>query len=416
MKISLVSEHASPLALLGSEDAGGQNVHVAALATHLAAAGADVVVHTRRDDRKLARRVPFSERVVVDHVDAGPPEPIHKDALACWMDEFAEDLVRQWRRRRPDIVHAHFWMSGMAAVAAADELAIPVAMTFHALGAEKRLHQGKADTSPYGREAVEGWLARSVDRVVATTGAERRNLLAMGVRPERISVIPCGVDTEHFSPAAQPRHSPMHRLVCVSRLVPRKGIREVIEALARVPGTELLVAGGPRHGDVESDPEVAVLRDVAIRHGVGDRVEFLGAVDRCRIPALMRSADAVCCTPWYEPFGMVALEAMACGVPVVATAVGGLAETVIHNVTGLLVRPRDPSSIAAAIRRLLADEDARATMGAAARQRALGYRWADIASQTSEAYRSMGTRRRPNCGPRPSWIESDESLLERRVG
>src|SRR3954468_1154189 len=151
MRIALVSEHASPLAVLGGVDAGGQNVHVAALARGLARRGAEVVVHTRRDDGALPRRVALCHGVVVDHVDAGPPVALPKDELLVHMDAFAAELEQQWRDERPDVVHSHFWMSGLAALQAARELDIPVVHTFHALGVVKRRYQGDADTSPPAR-------------------------------------------------------------------------------------------------------------------------------------------------------------------------------------------------------------------------------------------------------------------------
>src|SRR4051794_6406630 len=147
----MVSEHASPLAVLGGVDAGGQNVHVAALATYLARRGMEVVVHTRRDDPSLPRRVRLAPGVEVDHVDAGPPEPLPKDELLTHMGAFGDQLADAWASERPSVVHSHFWMSALAALEAASELGIPVAHTFHALGVVKRRHQGVEDTSPEGR-------------------------------------------------------------------------------------------------------------------------------------------------------------------------------------------------------------------------------------------------------------------------
>ena len=168
MRIAMVSEHASPLAVLGGDDAGGQNVHVAELAKALARRGMEVVVHTRRDDPSLPRRVALAPGVVVDHVDAGPARELPKDELLEHMDAFAEDLLGCWSAERPDLVHSHFWMSGLASLDAAQPLGVPVAHTFHALGVVKRRHQGDRDTSPPGRLAIERRIARRVDRVVAT--------------------------------------------------------------------------------------------------------------------------------------------------------------------------------------------------------------------------------------------------------
>jgi D-inositol-3-phosphate glycosyltransferase len=379
----MVSEHASPLALLGGEDAGGQNVHVADLARALAARGAEVVVHTRRDDPALPRRVEFVPNVVVDHVTAGPAAPVPKDALLPYMAAFAEDLRTQWGRDRPDVVHSHFWMSGLAALEAGRALGIPVVHTYHALGVVKRRHQGSADTSPPERIRIERRLAQSVDRVIATTRDERAELLSMGARAGRVHVVPCGVDLDRFRPVgpAWPRSS-RRRVVVVSRLVERKGIGNVIAALAQLPDVELLVAGGPPAGFVDSDREAARFATLAAEHGVADRLELLGAVPREEVPDLLRSADVVACCPWYEPFGLVAVEAMACGVPVVASAVGGLAETVVDGETGLLVEPRSPRAIASAISSLLADEPLRRTLGRGGAARARRYGWDRIAAET----------------------------------
>jgi glycosyltransferase involved in cell wall biosynthesis len=380
----MVSEHASPLAVLGGVDAGGQNVHVAELARSMARLGAQVVVHTRRDDPSVARRVEFGSGVTVDHVSAGPPVPLPKDELLPHMGAFARDLCRSWDQQRPDVALSHFWMSGLASVEAGRIVDLPVVHTYHALGVVKRRHQGSADTSPPERVAIERRLAMLVDRVVATTEDERRELVAMGASPSRVDVVPCGVDLDRFSPfgTTVPRPSKRQRVVVVSRLVERKGIGNVIAAIAALPDVELLIAGGPPAGFVDDDLEARRFLELADRLGVADRTVLLGAVPRYEIPALLRSADVVACCPWYEPFGMVALEAMACGVPVVASAVGGLAETVADGSTGLLVQPRSPEAIAAALGVLLNDHGRRAAMGRAGRARAQRYGWERIAEET----------------------------------
>jgi glycosyltransferase involved in cell wall biosynthesis len=390
-RIALVSEHASPLALVGGTDAGGQNVHVAELARHLAALGAEVVVHTRRDDPELPRRVPFGDGVVVDHVDAGPPVPMPKDALIGWMGDFAVDLERQWRQWRPDVVHAHFWMSGMASVQAGRSLEIPVAQTFHALGSVKRRHQGAADTSPPQRVEIERALADEVDLVIATSQDELGELAAMGASPRSV-VVPCGVDTRLFRPdgPAEPgadgpgcrRPGRRPRVVSLGRLVERKGVLDVIDAVAMLPDVDLIVAGGPPAGILEDDPHAMACLAHAEAAGLADRVEFRGAVARRDVPALLRSADAVVCTPWYEPFGMVAVEAMACGAPVVASAVGGLAETVIDRRTGRLVPPRSPAAIADALTWVTESRTRWRRLSQRAAVRGARYGWPAVAQAT----------------------------------
>jgi D-inositol-3-phosphate glycosyltransferase len=385
----MVSEHASPLAVLGGVDAGGQNVHVAALAGHLARLGVEVLVSTRRDDPSLPRWAALAPGVAVHHVDAGPPYPVPKDDLLPYMDAFAADLGRVWRRWRPDVAHAHFWMSGLTALDAGRPLGIPVAQTFHALGVVKRRHQGDRDTSPPERQDVERRLLAEVDRVVATCTDEVFELVRLGADVDRVKVVPCGVDLSHFCPdgPVEPKAPGLARFVVVSRLVERKGVGNVVTALAGVPGAEVVIAGGPDEADLAKDDEARRLMRLAEEAGVADRVTLRGRVERADLPALLRSADAVLCVPWYEPFGIVALEAMACGVPVVASAVGGLIDTVVDGVTGVHVPPRSPHHLAGALRWLLEDPTLRRRLGAAGARRARRrYGWSRVASSTLGVY------------------------------
>ena len=388
----MVSEHASPLAVLGGVDAGGQNVHVAALSTELGRRGVDVVVHTRREDASAPRRVPVAPRVEVDHVAAGPAHQVSKDLLLPYMDDFAAELRRSWVAERPDVVHAHFWMSGRAALAAAWPLGIPVVQTFHALGEVKRRHQGDRDPSPAERVDEERAIIRKADRILATCTDEVFELVRLGAELAHVQVLPCGVDLDLFRPdgPVEDRAPGRHRLVAVGRLVERKGLDTVVTALARLPATELVVAGGPAAPGLAHDPEVQRLQALARRIGVADRVHFRGRVDQSQVPALLRSADVVVCVPWYEPFGMVAVEAMACGVAVVASAVGGQVDTVVDGVTGLHVPPKDSERLAQAIAMLLADPGLRASLGAAGARRARRrYGWSKVASATLDAYREV---------------------------
>jgi glycosyltransferase involved in cell wall biosynthesis/phosphoheptose isomerase len=396
VRVALVSEHASPLAVLGGVDAGGQNVHVAALARALAERGADVVVHTRRDDPTLPRRVRLYPGVEVDHVDAGPPREVSKDTLFPYMSAFAEELERQWRIQRPDVVHSHFWMSGFAALRAGRALDIPVVHTFHALGIVKRRYQGDADTSPPERLQTESDIVAGADRIVATCTDEAFELMRLGVERTKVHVVPCGVDVARFHPDgdAEPRRLD-HRLVFTGRLVERKGIGNIITALEQLPGCELVVAGGPSRAALDAEPEARRLRALAEHHGVADRVELRGRVEHDDLPRLLRSADALVTVPWYEPFGITPLEAMACGVPVVASAVGGLIDTVVDGVTGRHVPPRDPDRLAAVLRELLADGDERARQGRAGVRRARQlYDWDRVALATRDVYEGLVARRR----------------------
>jgi glycosyltransferase involved in cell wall biosynthesis len=388
MRIAMVSEHASPLAAVGGVDAGGQNVHVASLARALARAGHDVTVYTRRDAADLPDRIRTADGVVVEHLTAGPAAPLPKDELLPLVGELSSALAARLADDPPDVVHAHFWMSGLAALSATRRLDVPVVQTFHALGVTKRRFQGRQDTSPPVRIRMERALARDVDRVVATSTDEVGELLRIGAVRDKITVVPCGVDVEEFrpdGPVAPKGDRP--RLLCIGRLVPRKGFDTVIRALAAVPEAELVIAGGPVAEKLEDDPEAARLCRLAERFGVADRVRLIGAVPRPDVPALLRSADVVVCTPWYEPFGMVPLEAMACGVPVVASAVGGFLDTVVDGATGTLVPPRRPDQLAAAVRKLLSEPFWREAYGTAGVDRARSrYSWDRIAAGTLAVY------------------------------
>ena len=222
MKIAMVSEHASPLAALGEADAGGQNVHVAELALGLARLGHEVDVYTRRDDPDLPERVPAGTGVTVVHVPAGPPQRLPKDELLPHMDDFADWMAQDWARTGdPQVVHAHFWMSGLAALRAARQRGVPVAQTFHALGSVKRRHQREADTSPAERLALEHRVATEADVVVATCTDEVGELGRMGVPTDHVRVVPCGVDTAHFTPV-RPRagRAAAHRAAPAARRGP----------------------------------------------------------------------------------------------------------------------------------------------------------------------------------------------------
>lgn len=393
MKVAMVSEHANPLAAVGGVDGGGQNVHVAALATELGRRHTEVVVHTRRESPLQPCRVPLAPGVWVDHVTAGPPEPVPKDDLLPYIDELATGLRRAWRRHPPDVVHAHFWMSGRAALAAARPLGIPVVQTFHALGSVKRRWQAAADTSPACRVDEERAIIAGVDHIVATCSDEVFELVRLGADPHRVTVIPCGVDLSLFRSDGPmlPRSDGLRRIAVVGRLVERKGIADAITALAGVPGAELMVAGGPEASGLRGDPEACRLVEIARAAGVGDRVRFTGRLSRAEVAALLRSSDVFVTVPWYEPFGMGSLEAMACGVPVVAANVGGLVDSVVAGETGLLVPPRDPAVLTRALNVLLRDERRRLALGQAGRHRARWrYGWPMIAGATARVYATVG--------------------------
>ncbi|GIH24003.1 glycosyl transferase [Acrocarpospora phusangensis] len=379
MKIAMVP----PLAGAG---AGGRNVHVTALAAAVAGLGHEVTVYLRGDD------APPAPGVTVARMPDDPAGDIPD------ISEFSSWLERRFRADRPDVVHSHAWMSGLAALDAAGPLGVPVVHTCHALATVQSRHQdisgdisgdipGDIPGAP-GRIDAEARIGGTAAAVVAACPDEVDELIRMGVPRHRVHVVPCGVDLEHFRPDGRPVYDPRRpRLLSLGRPAPRKGVDTVIGALPYLPGMELVVAGGPPLDGLHRDPEIARLRETAARAGVADRVTFVGEVARRDVPALMRAAAAVVTVPWYEPFGLVALEAMACGAPVIASCVGGQRETVVNNVTGLLVPPRQEVILARAVRKLLGDPVRRAAYGIAGADRARArYGWTRIAAETVSAY------------------------------
>lgn len=385
MKIAFVSEHASPLAALTGVDVGGQNVHVAELAAALVRAGHDVTVFTRRDQPRLPNCVLTAAGYTVRHLEAGPAHAVPKDDLWPLMPAFAQQLGVALDDELFDVAHAHFWMSGWATLEAARPRGLATVLTFHALGAVKRRHLGADDPSPAVRLSVERDLAAGVDHVIATCTDEVAEVRAAGMQPRQISVVPCGVDVDRFTPTGRVLggRTHRHRVVTLGRLVPRKGFGTVVEAMTRLTDTELVLAGGaPGY-----EPERERLHRLAHDLGVSARVRLLPQISRTDVPTLLRSADVVAAVPWYEPFGIVPIEAMACGVPVVAAAVGGMLDTVHPGVTGALVPPQDPTALATAIEGLLRQPMVRAAYGRKAAQLARErYSWDSVAARTVEAY------------------------------
>lgn len=388
MRIAMVSEHANPLATLASADAGGQHVHVAELSAALVRRGHEVSVYTRRDDPDVAEHVEAPQGYTVVHVPAGPPEQLPNDELLAHMGPFAQYLDARWAVDRPHVTHAHFWMSGIATQLAARHLDLPAIQTFHALGVMECRLQGALDAGRKDRLRFEAIVARGATRVAATCTDEVVELMRMGKRRDQISVVPCGVDRDLFQPnGTAVEKTAKHRILSAGKFLPHNGFDDIIRAMPSIPSTELVLVGGSDRDDLDADPEARRLRDLAAELGVGRRVHFYGSVARDDMPALLRSADVVACTPWYGPFGIVPLEAMACGVPVVASAVGGMADTVVHEVTGRLVAPRNPAEIAAAINPLLRDSFLRQSLGLAGRDRVCArYSWDRVAADTQRIY------------------------------
>ena len=397
MRLAMISEHASPLATLGGEDSGGQNVYVAELAKHLGAMGHEVDVFTRRDSGGLPEVVSFSKGVRVVNLPAGPARVVPKDEIFGFMPEFRDAFYR-FAAREPapyDLVHANFWMSGWVACEAKGDLGLPFAQTFHALGEVKKREQGDADTSPPERRAAEGRIVEEADRILATCPAEVEDLTTLyGADSDRLSLVPCGVNGETFRPVDRREARAalglpdVPTVVYVGRLVPRKGVDALIRAFALLPdslGARLVVVGGePGPGP---SPEAIRLADLACSLGVSRRVTFVGSRPQGELGRFYAAGDVAVSVPHYEPFGMTPLEAMACATPVVGSRVGGIKWSVAEGETGLLVPPRDPEALAESLARLLRDGPTRERMGRAARRRVEElFTWERVAAGAEAAF------------------------------
>ncbi|POR45808.1 glycosyltransferase involved in cell wall biosynthesis [Paraburkholderia eburnea] len=413
MKIALISEHASPLALAGGVDTGGQNIYVAHVARQLQRAGHQVDVFTRRD-RALLPPISLMDGIRVVHVPAGPPTQLPKEKLLPHMGEFASFVVDFCSREAQpyDVVHANFFMSGIAGLAAKDALRVPLVMTFHALGRVRRLHQGASDGFPDERFAIEDEIVRRADCVIAECPADESDLIEhYRAEPKRIAVVACGFDPEEFAPVERRearRHVGWPRdefaVLQLGRLVRRKGIDNVVQSIAALQAgygvkARLYIVGGDADTPNElATPEIARLRGVAHRYGIEDRVVFVGRRERAALRYYYSAADVFVTTPWYEPFGITPLEAMACATPVIGADVGGIRHSVRHGETGWLVPARDPHALAARLHALYADPEQARAMGKAGRARAEAYfTWRRIGLELEEIYaRLVGSRAAPS--------------------
>jgi D-inositol-3-phosphate glycosyltransferase len=399
-RIALVSEHASPLAAPGSVDSGGQNVYVAQVARHLAQQGHTVDVYTRCDDASLPVTVHWEPGIRVIHVPAGPAQPVPKEAMLPYMDEFGRYMISFARRHGGyDLVHANFFMSGMVARQLRAALGIPYVITFHALGRVRRQHQGRADGFPAEREHIEESLMRDADHIIAECPQDQEDM-AMHYRApaERIAVVPCGFDPQEFWPAPRLARTVLglhpHEFVVLQlgRMVPRKGVDTAIRSIAVLRdafhiGARLLVVGSDAQGDGRPGPEVARLQALSRELGLERQVDFTGRKPRAELRHYYSAANVFVSTPWYEPFGITPLEAMACGVPVVGAAVGGIKDTVLDGRTGYLVPPNDPMAVAERLALLHQRPDEASRMGRAGLRRVhQRYTWRSVASRIARVY------------------------------
>jgi D-inositol-3-phosphate glycosyltransferase len=402
-RVAMLSLHTSPLAHLGrTRNAGGMNVYVRELARELGRGGMHVDIFTRRSDPDLPSIQQITERVRLLHIPSGPAQPLPPTELYPYVDDFTRRVARFAERSEDDydIVHSHYWLSAVAGMRLADLWDVPHITMFHTVERLKMQQYGggASELTPAALTRIEqeGRIAAGVDRITVSTEHERDALRRLyGLAPQKLRIVPCGVDLEAFTPGSAaerraarqvlaPGQAPT--LLCVGRLDPIKGLDLLLESVARLRTQARLIMVG---GDPAGDPEVERLRARAEELGIAERVAFPGAVPQEELPRYYRAADAVVVTSRYESFGLVAVEALACGTPVVAAQVGGLPSILHEGTNGLLVRWRSPQAFAERLDELLGDEALRARLAANARPSVERFDWRHIGDEVRLMYQQL---------------------------
>jgi D-inositol-3-phosphate glycosyltransferase len=394
MRVAMLSVHTCPLAALGGKETGGMNVYVRELSRELGRMGLAVDIFTRSQNPSIPRVVSLAETVQVVHLAAGPEAPLPRERVHEHLDEFL-DGVEGWRIARGaeyGLVHAHYWLSGVVGLTLRERWGVPLVQMFHTLG---RLKNGVArlagEREPGLRLAEEARLLHEADLLVAASTVERAHLAAAGAGGG-IAVIPCGVDTALFRPGDRAAARAALGLdarplaLYVGRIAPIKGLATLLDAVKRLEalGLRLLVVGGD--ADEPLDGHEAEMRHRADALGLADAVTFVGAQAQDRLRDYYVAADVTILPSYYESFGMVALEAMACGSPVIASRVGGLATTVLDGVTGFLVSDGDAPALAERIAALVGDPDIGWRLGLEGVRWAGQHRWPCVAEAVVREY------------------------------
>lgn len=414
-RIAMLSVHTCPKAALGGKETGGMNVYVRDLSRELGRRGFTVDVFTRSQDPSAPRIVDLGPNARTIHLNAGPEAPYDKNAVHKHIGEFTDNLLEFASNEDVayHVVHSHYWLSGLVAQRLRHEWNTPVMHMFHTLGKLKNsVARSTAELETPLRVESERNVMNSVDRLIAANPLEKAQMIWLyGADPSKIEVIPCGVDLDLFYPRSQTEVKARidvpdyHKMVLfVGRIEPLKGIDVLIKAMALVVEKRpelrddfcLCIVGGEPDADAEDmNREMARLQDMRAELGIADVVTFLGKREQPALPDYYSAAE-VCVVPsHYESFGMVALEAMACGTPVIASRVGGLTFTVKDGHTGFLVPNDDPHALAEKLGLLLTDEKLKQEMGRRAAELSKCYAWPLVAEQIVAAYRDLVMRGHP---------------------
>lgn len=397
MKIAVVAQHTTLLDRVDTPS-DPERVQLRDLTRSLAGNGHRVTVYTQRLDSSGPDWADLGAGVHVERIGpagecrTGAVTGAHSAAderdLLERVPTFSGPLRSRLSRTRPDVVHALRWTSGLAALAAARDLGIPVVQSFHSLGIAERRQRVISRTAGTERMRLEPAIGRSAAAVLASSTDQESDLTRLGIPRRSIKVVPFGVDTTRFTPegATAPRNG-RPRLVTVADLDPNDEVDTLLRALAHVPGAELIVAGGPPREELRGHSEHSRLSALARSLGIGDRVLFTGQVRQATLPPMLRSADIYVSTAQYEPTAMMSLQAMACGTPVVAPATGGQMDAIVDGTTGVIVPPGKPALLAQRIREMLAHPMMLEAYSVAAADRARSrFSWERIARETLAVY------------------------------
>ncbi|HEY5400236.1 MAG TPA: glycosyltransferase [Trebonia sp.] len=388
MKIALVAQHSTPLPSATDATTAGDDARLVEMSRSLAGEGHAVTVYARRNGQRLPERAELAPGVSVEYV--GPSDSSADDShLVRQIGAFSQPLRERWSKDCPDVVHALRWTSGLAALSAARDLPVPVVQSFDQLGVTERRHGLIPAGAGTERIRLEPAIGRTVSAVVAGSYDEESDLTRLGIPRRSIRVVPTGIDTDEFTPEGPAcERGDRHRLVTVADLTAEQEALDILlRAMSKIPGAELVVAGGPPRGELGGDLSYRRLAKLSDSLDLGSRVFFAGQVGRSSLPPLLRSADLLVNLNQHEPLAITSIQAMACGTPVVASAVGGQVDAVVDGTTGILVEPGRPALLAQRIRALLAHPMQLEAFSVAATDRARSrYSWDRIAHETLAVY------------------------------
>lgn len=410
IRVAMLSYHTCPLATLGGKDTGGMNVYVRDLTRYLGRMGVHVDIYTRSQDEHVPHvlhNLGYGNRVV--HIPAGPEQPLRKEELAKYVPDFVQEILQFTTSKglRYDLIHSHYWMSGIAGLELSQKWSVPLINMFHTLGTMKN-RVAQSDEQLEGEYRVQGEkrVLREADTIIAATPAEVAQLQWLYQADiSKVKVIPPGVDTSRFYSIPKDEAKAFigippcdQMLLFVGRIEPLKGLDVLFNAIGlmlasgryeKIPFCLSVIGGDPDANEETMSAEMARLQEMRYELGLDDFVAFLGKKSQDTLPYYYSASEAVIVPSHYESFGMVALEAMACGVPVVASQVGGLAFLVQDGVTGYHVPVGDPEALCDRITALLQNSQLRQQLGSNAASFALAYRWEEIAGRIKNLYLAL---------------------------